>query len=317
MKIKLRKSFICGIKGTKLSKKEYQFIKKNKPWGIILFQRNIKNIYQAKNLTYSIKKIFNDPHYPIFIDEEGGRVSRLNKIVDNSIFTATYFGNLFKKNIKKFNLYYKVYIDQISYVLNLIGVNINTVPVLDLRRNFSHKIIGNRSYSYNKNIINKIGNININLFHQNRIGTVMKHIPGHGLARKDSHLSLPYINNKLKFLEKNDFYIFKNKKALFAMTAHIVFKSLDKNNCITHSKSGIKYIRNNIGFRNLIISDDISMKALKYSLNVNIKKAYEAGCNLVLHCNANLYEMNKLAAIAPKVDQFIIKKTSEFYKLLS
>tara|TARA_Y100000590_G_scaffold267194_1_gene300076 strand:- start:3984 stop:4937 length:954 start_codon:yes stop_codon:yes gene_type:complete len=317
VKIKLRKSFICGIKGTKLSKKEYQFIKKNKPWGIILFQRNIKNIYQAKNLTYSIKKIFNDPHYPIFIDEEGGRVSRLNKIVDNSIFTATYFGNLFKKNIKKFNLYYKVYIDQISYVLNLIGVNINTVPVLDLRRNFSHKIIGNRSYSYNKNIINKIGNININLFHQNRIGTVMKHIPGHGLARKDSHLSLPYINNKLKFLEKNDFYIFKNKKALFAMTAHIVFKSLDKNNCITHSKSGIKYIRNNIGFRNLIISDDISMKALKYSLNVNIKKAYEAGCNLVLHCNANLYEMNKLAAIAPKVDQFIIKKTSEFYKLLS
>ena len=317
MKIKLRKSFICGIKGTKLSKKEYQFIKKNKPWGIILFQRNIKNIYQAKNLTYSIKKIFNDPHYPIFIDEEGGRVSRLNKIVDNSIFTATYFGNLFKKNIKKFNLYYKVYIDQISYVLNLIGVNINTVPVLDLRRNFSHKIIGNRSYSYNKNIINKIGNININLFHQNRIGTVMKHIPGHGLARKDSHLSLPYINNKLKFLEKNDFYIFKNKKALFAMTAHIVFKSLDKNNCITHSKSGIKYIRNNIGFKNIIISDDISMKALKYSFTENVQKAYEAGCNLVLHCNSNLSEMNKLASIAPKVNHFIVKKTSEFYKLLS
>ncbi len=317
MKIKLRKSFICGIKGEILSKKEFQFIKKHKPWGIILFHRNIKNIDQAKKLTYSIKKIFNDHHYPILIDEEGGRVSRLKKIVDNSIFTGTFFGNLFKKDMQKFNLYYKVYIDQISYVLNLIGANINTVPVLDLRRNFSHKIIGDRSYSYNKNIVNEIGKININLFHQNRIGTVIKHIPGHGLAKKDSHLNLPYINNKLKFLERNDFCLFKNKKSLFAMTAHVVFKSLDKNDCITHSKTAIKYIRNNIGFRNLIISDDISMKALKYSFNENIKKAYDAGCNLVLHCNGNFHEMNKLAAIAPKVNHFIIKKTSEFYKLLS
>ena len=145
----------------------------------------------------------------------------------------------------------------------------------------------------------------------------MKHIPGHGLAKKDSHLSLPFINNKLSFLEKNDFYIFKNKKSLFAMTAHIVFNSIDKNNCVTHSINGIKYIRKKIGFKNLIISDDISMKALKYSYILNIKKAYEAGCNLVLHCNGNLKEMNKLATIAPKLDKFIIKKTSEFYKLLS
>ena len=317
MKIKLRKSFICGIKGTKLSKKEFQFISRHKPWGIILFQRNIKNIKQAKNLTSSIKKIFNDPHYPILIDEEGGRVSRLKKIVDNSIFTGAYFGNLFKKNINKFNLYYKVYVEQISYVLNLIGVNINTVPVLDLRRNSSHKIIGDRSYSNNKKIINIIGNICINLFHENRIGTVIKHIPGHGLANKDSHFYLPYIDNKLRFLEKNDFYIFKNKKSIFAMTAHIIFKSIDKINCITHSKTGIKYIRKKIGFKNLIISDDISMKALQYSFSENIKKAYKSGCNLVLHCNGNFDEMNKLATIAPKVDNFIIKKTSEFYKILS
>ena len=317
MKINLRKSFICGVKGLKLSRKEYLFIQKHKPWGIILFQRNIKNIDQAKKLTSSIKKIFNDPNYPILIDEEGGRVSRLKKIVDNSIFSGKFFGDLYKKNKKKFNLYYKVYVDQISYVLNLIGVNINTVPVLDLRRNFSHKIIGNRSYSFNKNVINEIGDITINLFHYNRIGTIIKHIPGHGLAKKDSHLKLPYINNKLSYLKTNDFSTFKNKKSIFAMTAHIVFKALDKNDCITHSKNGIKYIRNNINFKNLIISDDISMKALQYSFNQNVKKAYEAGCNLVLHCNGNFKEMNKLAAIAPKIDRFIIEKTSEFYKLLS
>ena len=317
MKINLRKSFICGIKGTRLSQKEYMFIKKNKPWGVILFQRNIKNINQAVNLTKSIKSIFKDPFYPILIDEEGGRVSRLKNIVDNSIFSGKYFGDLYNKDTKKFNLYYKVYVNQISYVLNLIGVNINTVPVLDIRRNFSHKVISDRSYSKDKKIINKIGDTTIKLFNRNRIGTVIKHIPGHGLSKKDTHLNLPFVKNKIKYLAKNDFSVFKNKKSMFAMTAHIVFAALDKNNCITHSKKGIKYMRNKIGFKNLIISDDISMKALKYSFNENVKKAFSSGCNLVLHCNANLKEMNNLAKISPIVNKFIIKKTSEFYKHLS
>ncbi len=317
MKISQRKSFICGIKSTSLSQNEYIFLKKNKPWGVIFFQRNIKNINQVVNLSKSIKNIFKDPFYPIFIDEEGGRVSRLKNIVDNSIFSGKYFGDLYKKDKKKFNLYYKVYIDQISYVLNLIGVNINTVPILDIRRNFSHKIISDRSYSKEKKIINKIGDITIKLFNKNRIGTVIKHIPGHGLSKKDTHLDLPYIKNKIEYLANNDFSVFKDKKSLFAMTAHIVFAALDKNNCITHSKTGIKYIRNKIGFKNLIISDDISMKALKYSFEENVKKAFSSGCNLVLHCNGNIKEMNILARISPKVNQFIIKKTSEFYKHLS
>ncbi len=314
--IKLRKSFICGIKGTKLSKKEFKFIKKYKPWGIILFQRNIKNIAQTNMLTKSIRKIFQDSQYPILIDEEGGRVSRLKNIVDSSIFTGNFFGNLYIKNLDKFNLYHKVYIDQISYVLNLIGANINTVPVLDLRRRFTHKIIGDRSYSFDKEIINKIGNLTIKAFNQNRIGTIIKHIPGHGLSKKDTHLKLPYISNKLKYLENNDFFLFKNKKSILAMTAHITYEAIDKHNCITHSKKGIKYIRHKIGFKNLILSDDISMKALKYTFVENVNRAYNSGCNLVLHCNGNFNEMLKLAKISPKVNSFIIKKTSEIYKLL-
>ncbi len=317
MKIKHRKSFICGIKSTKLTQNEYLFIKKNKPWGVILFERNIKNITQTKKLTNSIKKIFKDPNYPILIDEEGGRVSRLKNIVDNSIFSANYFGNILNKKNKKFNLYYQVYIDQISYVLNLIGVNINTVPVLDLRRKYSHNIIGDRAYSNNKKVIDKIGNITINSFNRNRLGTVIKHIPGHGLSKKDTHHKLPYIKKKLNYLEKNDFNLFKKKSSFFAMTAHIVFETLDKYDCITHSKNGIDYIRNKIGFKNLIITDDISMKALKYSFKENIQKAFKAGCNLVLHCNGNIKEMHELARISPKVNKFIVKKTSEFYNLLS
>lgn len=317
MKIKLRKSFICGIKGIKLSPKESSFIKKHKPWGIILFERNIKNIKQVQKLTNSIRKIFKDSKYPILIDEEGGKVSRIRNIVDTSIFTGSYFGNLYKKNIKKFNLYYQVYINQISYVLNLIGVNINTVPVLDLRREFTNPIIGDRSFSKNKKIVNQIGVKNISLFKKKKIATVIKHIPGHGLAKEDSHKKLPYITHKLSYLKKNDFQLFKNKNSLFAMTAHIIFDSIDNKNCITHSKDAINFIRKEIRFKNLIITDDISMKALKYSFKNNVKKAYDAGCNLVLHCNGNIKEMNKLAKISPLLNSFIIKKTSEFYNLLS
>ena len=317
MSIKNRKSFICGIKGYKLTNKEYIFIKKYKPWGIILFERNIKNIKQVAKLTNSIKKIFKDSYYPILIDEEGGRVSRLKNIIDNSIFSGQFFGDLIKKNKKNFNLYYQVYIDQISYLLNIIGVNINTVPVLDIRRNFTHNIIGDRSYSTDKSIVDFIGTTTINLFSKNRIGTVIKHIPGHGLSKKDSHIKLPRINNKLRYLEKNDFKLFKNKSSFFAMTAHIVYDVLDPNYCVTHSKKAIDYIRNKIGFKNLIISDDISMKALRYSFNDNIIRAYNSGCNLVLHCNGNMNEMLSLGKIAPKVDAFTFKKTSEFYKLLS
>ena len=124
MTIKLRKSFICGIRGKKLSKNEYNFIKKHKPWGIILFQRNIKNINQTNKLVKSIKKIFKDSNYPVLIDEEGGRVSRLKNIIDNSIFPGKYFGDLYSRERSKFKLNYKVYVDKISYLLNLLTFSI-------------------------------------------------------------------------------------------------------------------------------------------------------------------------------------------------
>ena len=103
-KLKKRRSFICGIKGKFLTNKEIVFLRKYKPWGIILFSRNIDNIYQVRLLTNMIKKLFNDKNFPILIDEEGGRVSRFSKIIDTKIFTAEYFGNLYKKNKKKFNI---------------------------------------------------------------------------------------------------------------------------------------------------------------------------------------------------------------------
>ena len=311
------RSFICGIKSIKLSKYEINFLKIYKPWGIILFSRNIKTIKQTQNLTKSIKKLFKNNNYPILIDEEGGRISRLRKFLDSSIFTAKYFGDLFSKDRKKFDTYFDVYIKQISYLLRLLGININTVPVLDLRRNNGHNIIGDRSYSTKINVISKISDICINKFHNNRIGTVIKHIPGHGLSKVDSHINLPIINKNLSYLLKNDFKLFKKKSSLFAMTGHLLYSNIDNENTTTHSIKIINIIRKNIGFKNIIITDDLSMKALKYSIEENTKKSFKAGCDLALHCNGNLKEMIKVAKNSPKINKFILNKTSQFIDIIS
>ena len=315
--IKHRKAFIIGIKSYKLSNKEKIFLKQYRPWGVILFSRNIKSIHQTKTLTDQIKKIFKDKNYPILIDQEGGRVNRLNKIISFDKLTSAYFGNLFEKDKMKLNIIYRLFIDKTSYLLKLMGVNINTVPVLDLRVQGASNVIGDRSFSKNKNIVSKMGDLCIKLFHKNSIGTVIKHIPGHGLAKVDSHNFTPTVKKSIKYLKKNDFYPFKNKKSFFAMTGHVVYDKLDKINTVTHSKIIINYIRKVIGFKNILISDDLSMKSLKEDIKTNTIKCFKAGCNLALHCNGNFNEMKIVANNSPLISPFIIKKTSQFYKILS
>ncbi len=315
--ISKRKAFITGIKSLKLTTSEVKFLKKQKPWGIILFSRNIKSINQTKLLTHSIRKLFKDPHYPILIDQEGGRVNRLKNIITFNNLTGEYFGKLYVQDKRKFNIIYRLFIDKSSYLLKQIGVNINTLPVLDLRIKGSSNIIGDRSFSENKKIVSKVGDICIDLFNQNSIGTVIKHIPGHGLAKVDSHNFTPVVDKSINYLIKNDFFPFKNKDSLFAMTAHIIYKKIDPINTATHSKKIINIIRKKIGFKNVLISDDLSMKSLKYDLITNTIKSFEAGCNLALHCNGNFNEMKVVAENSPLVNNFIIKKTSLFYKNLS
>ena len=312
-----RRSFIVGVKTLKLSPKEIIFLKKYKPWGVILFSRNIKSIKQTLNLTNSIRKIFSDNKYPILIDQEGGRVNRLKNIISFDNLTSEFFGKKFKKNYKKFSIYYRLFIDKTSYLLKLIGVNINTSPVLDLRVKGASSIIGNRSFSNSPKIVSKIGDYCIDCFHKNGIGTVMKHIPGHGLANVDSHYFTPVVKKKLSYLLKKDFVAFKNKKTLFAMTAHIIFNQIDNKDVVTHSKKLIKLIRNNIKFKNILISDDLSMKSLKGNLKTNTIKTFNAGCNIALHCNGNLREMEIVGKNSPLIDKFVIKKTSQSYKILS
>ena len=311
------KALITSIAGTILSKKELNLFKTYKPWGIILFKRNIKDFYQTKKLIESIKNIFNNKNYPIIIDEEGGTVCRLTSFIDNKPYSQNFFGSLYKKNKSLAISVYKNYIFSLSSVFKTLGININTVPVLDILKKNTHKIILPRTFSDDLNIIKILGKLCIKSYKTNKIGTVIKHIPGHGSASSDSHLTLPIVNKSYKNLNKTDFSCFKTMDSHFAMTAHILFSNIDSKNVVTHSPYLIKkIIRKQIGFKGILISDDISMKALKFNLIENAKRSLAAGCNLALYCSGKYQESKRLLKELPLIDNFTIKKTSQFYKFL-
>ena len=310
------KALIVSIKGFKLTNKEKLLLSKEKPWGIILFNRNLRSIKQIKKLTIEIKRLTKNKNFPILIDEEGEKVSRLSNLINHNI-SSNFFGKLYKIN-KIFCLkVYKHYIYSISLLLRNLGININTIPVLDVLRISTNKIIGNRSYSYDKKIVKELGKFTIKYLHLNKISGVIKHIPGHGAAISDSHVKMPRVSLSLKKLDEIDFYPFKFSNAKLAMTAHILYTNYDKVNVATFSKKIIRnIIRKKIMFKGILISDDISMKALKYDLVTNAKKSLEAGCNLALYCKGNINDNLKLIRSLPYVDKFTSKKTSEFFKFL-
>ncbi len=311
-----KKAIIVSIKGHKLSFKEKLLLSQEKPWGLILFKRNIKSIIQIKKLIKEIKNKTKDKKFPILIDEEGLNVSRLKNIFSHKI-SANFFGNLYEKD-KDFTIsLYKEYLKSLCNQLKKIGININTTPVLDVLRESTHSIIGNRSFSKKKEIVKHLGEITINELHSQNILSVIKHIPGHGCSSKDSHLTLPKVNLTKKSLNNIDFYPFKSSPAKLAMTAHILYTKIDNKNVSTFSKKIIKnIIRKKIGFKGILMSDDISMKALKHDLITNAKKSLLAGCNLVLYCAGNIKDNFKLIKSLPYIDKFTAKKTSEIYKIL-
>ena len=313
----IKKAIIISLSGYKLTKVELNIFKKYLPWGVILFRRNIRDFTQLKKLILSIKKITRDKNYPILIDEEGGNVSRLKNIINNRNLSQKYFGEVFDLNQRFGSNIYKYYVNEICIILKSLGININTIPVLDRKYKFTHKFLKHRVYSSKVKTIKTLSNICIDTCKLNKISTVIKHIPGHGLAKLDSHKKLPVVNKGLKYLIKNDFKCFKKTKSLFAMTAHILYKKIDNKHCATHSPIIIKnIIRKQIGFKGLIISDDISMKSLKYNITQNALKALEAGCNLALYCKGKSKDSLKLLQKIPPIDEFTRKKTSEFYKFL-
>ena len=311
-----RKAIIISLKGTKLSRLEKILFTKEKPWGVILFKRNLKTTHQIKRLTSQIRNITKDKRFPVMIDEEGENVSRLSDIIQHN-FSANFFGNIMKIDRNLGSRFIKHYVNSLCKILKYLGININTIPVLDVLRTKTNKIIGNRSFSKDKKIVKRLGELTIKYLHSNKILGVIKHIPGHGFAHSDSHKRLPKVLLSLNKLNQIDFFPFKSSKAKLAMTAHILYSQIDKKNPATLSKKIVNnIIRKKLKFNGILISDDISMKALKYDLLTNARKSLEAGCNLVLYCSGNTNDNFKLIRSLPYIDKFTSKKTSEFYKFL-
>ena len=311
-----KKAIIISIKGYSLSINEKNLLAKERPWGLILFKRNIKSVRQVKQLIKKIRKLTKDSKFPIMIDEEGSSVSRLKEIINHN-FSQKSLGDIYKINKEVSLFFYKDYINNLTNFLKKIGININTVPVLDVLRKNTNKIIGNRSFSNDPNIVKKLGQICVKQYELNKLATVIKHVPGHGCASLDSHLKMPKVKLNYRDLNKIDFLPFKSNQSKFAMTAHILYEKIDKKNVATFSKKIISnIIRKKLGFKGILISDDISMKALKYDLVTNAKKSLLAGCNIVLYCAGNYKDTYKLIKEVPFIDKFTAKKTSEFYKFL-
>ena len=304
-------AIIFGISGYKLNLQEINFFKQYKPWGIILFSRNIDNLEQVRNLTSSIRNIFKDNNFPILIDQEGGKVNRFRKIINLDRYSAKYFGDIYNNKkifYSKFNKFLKIN----SSILKYCGININTVPVLDLFNKNKKSVIGNRAFSQKYNVVIKLSKHLINFYKNSGIEIVTKHIPGHGCTNIDSHYHLPKVQFSFDYLKKNDFKTFKEVNSYLAMTAHILYEKLDPDKCATQSKKIInEIIRNYIKFRGILMSDDICMKALSGGIVKNAKLSLKAGCNLLLHCSGKIDEMKKLSLVVPEIDNFTYRITQK------
>ena len=304
-------AIIFGISGYKLNLQEINFFKQYKPWGIILFSRNIDNLEQVRNLTSSIRNIFKDNNFPILIDQEGGKVNRFRKIINLDRYSAKYFGDIYNNKkifYSKFNKFLRIN----SSILKYCGININTVPVLDLFNKNKKSVIGNRAFSQKYNVVIKLSKHLINFYKNSGIEIVTKHIPGHGCTNIDSHYHLPKVQFSFDYLKKNDFKTFKEVNSYLAMTAHILYEKLDPDKCATQSKKIInEIIRNYIKFRGILMSDDICMKALSGGIVKNAKLSLKAGCNLLLHCSGKIDEMKKLSLVVPEIDNFTYRITQK------
>lgn len=305
------KPVIYGLAGTTLNDDEKYFFSKNGSLGFILFARNIEDKEQLKNLTHSLKELMQG-EVLILIDQEGGRVARLKEPHWPKYPTGQYFADLYAQNQEQARNELFQNFQNIAKDLTQVGINVDCAPVLDVLSPKTHEVIGDRAYGDNPAQVADLGRkVCEGLLSQN-VYPVIKHIPGHGLGTSDSHLELPIVDASLEQLRKVDFAPFKDlNDQKFAMTAHIKFNAIDKDCCATTSSSAIDLIRNEIGFKNILMSDDVSMKALQGSFEEKSQAILKAGCDLVLHCNGDMAEMQAINSTLPFItDNFLERLTA-------
>lgn len=288
------KSFICGIESHVLSSVERAFLEREQPYGVILFARNVLNPAQLRALVTSIKQALAHPFANILIDQEGGRVARLRPPHWRAYPPALTLA-------KQTDAARAIYVNarMIAQELRYLGITTDCAPMADVLAPECHDIIGDRAFGDTAEAVAKLARAQAQGLMDGGILPVLKHIPGHGRATCDSHEDLPVVSAPLAELEATDFPPFRALKDLpMAMTAHIIYNALDAKNCATVSPTVIRFIRESIGFDGLLMSDDLSMKALTGSYEERAEKTLAAGCDLVLHCNGKMDEMTAVASRA-------------------
>lgn len=311
-------SVIFGVEGLKITQEEKSFFKDVNPVGYIIFSRNIESKEQVQRLCDEFRNLSGIEDTPIMIDQEGGRVARLRPPLFRDHKAAEYFGKLALTDIEAAKEATFINHLLIGRQLKEFGINFDCAPVCDLRFDYAHEIIGTRSFGSDPLIVAELANAAAEGLKAASVVPIIKHIPGHGRALLDSHEDLPVVDTSLEELENSDFKVFRNVRTHdWAMTAHIIFDSLDISNPVTHSKKAVNYLRENIGFKNILITDDLSMNALKGSYSQRAKKSYEAGCDVLLHCNGKMNEMKEIAKEVKKIDSKLslaIEKSFDFTK---
>ncbi len=289
-------SVIYGLAGTKLDPDEKAFFRDIDPWGFILFARNIEGIRQVSRLTLELRDCVGRD-VPILIDQEGGRVARLRPPTWRAAPAAERFADLWKIDeelaIEATRLNHRL----MAHELRTIGVDVDCAPVADLRIDGADEIIGDRAFGRTPEPVIHLGRAAMEGLMAGGVAPIIKHIPGHGRALADSHLELPVVPEEHGLLSETDFAPFKGlNDAPMAMTAHIVYADIDSDHPATQSAEVVgKVIRGEIGFDGLLMTDDLSMKALAGTFRERGEHSLKAGCDMLLHCNGEMTEMIAVA----------------------
>jgi beta-N-acetylhexosaminidase len=298
-----KRAFIIGVSGTELSAAEREFIRAQRPWGFILFKRNIDAPAQVTQLVGELRRELGEPDAPVLIDQEGGRVQRLGPPHWPAYPAGAVFGRLYDIDRALGLTAARLSARLIAADLGALGITVDCLPLADVPVADADAVIGNRAYGTEPGKVAAIARAVTEGLEQGGILPVLKHIPGHGRANADTHFRLPVVDTPSAELERTDFAAFQPLADLpMAMTAHVVFSALDPAHPATTSATMInQVIRGVIGFQGLLMSDDVSMNALAGSIAERTRAIFAAGCDIALHCNGKLDEMRAVANETPEL----------------
>ncbi len=297
------RAFITGVSGLELSAAEREFIRAERPWGFILFKRNIDTPDQVSALVGELRSCLGEADAPVLIDQEGGRVARLSPPHWPVYPPGAVFGALYDLDPVLGLQAARLSARLIAADLIGLGITVDCLPLADVPVAGADAVIGNRAYGTEPAKVAAIARAVTGGLEQGGVLPVLKHIPGHGRATADSHFRLPTVDTPREELARTDFAAFQPLADLpMAMTAHVVFSALDPAQPATTSATIIaQVIRGAIGFQGLLMSDDVSMNALAGSIAERTRAIVNAGCDMVLHCNGKLDEMRDVARETPEL----------------